>query len=253
LCAPRSSFTWLIFLAALALLPAWAGAQGGPPLLTDDPGTPGNRHWEINLGFTVEHTRAETLLEIPRVDFNYGLGNHIQLKFEIPWLRLDEHAEVKNGLGNSVFGVKWRMLGEKKRGISISAYPQVEFNNPTSSANRGLVEKGTQFLLPVEMSRRVGPIEVDGEIGYRFIQNRPDEWFYGLALGHQFTQRLEVIGELHGTSVRNFTADQLVYNIGGRFKVAHKLVLLFAGGRSIRDLPDEHRRVFASVGLRLNF
>src|SRR5690348_6718642 len=50
--------TPFIFLAhvAVAVMAAMAPevlAQAGPPLLTDDPETPGNRHWEINLAWTV--------------------------------------------------------------------------------------------------------------------------------------------------------------------------------------------------------
>jgi hypothetical protein len=42
--------------AAFILLPALALAQGGPPFLSDDPDTPGNKHWEINLGFLGERS-----------------------------------------------------------------------------------------------------------------------------------------------------------------------------------------------------
>ena len=42
----------MVILAVLAaLLHALpARAQGGPPFLTTDPGTPGNGNWEINVG-----------------------------------------------------------------------------------------------------------------------------------------------------------------------------------------------------------
>jgi hypothetical protein len=33
----------------LLLTPLSAFAQGGPPMVTDDPGTPGDGHWEINI------------------------------------------------------------------------------------------------------------------------------------------------------------------------------------------------------------
>ena len=52
-------------------------AQGGPPLLTDDPGTPGDGNWEINIGFTIEKLLQETLYEAPILDINYGLGERI--------------------------------------------------------------------------------------------------------------------------------------------------------------------------------
>lgn len=66
-------------LAALSLvvLLLWIGrpsVYASPPLLTDDPDTPGDGRWEINLPFTVEKLRSEMLLETPLLDINYGLG-----------------------------------------------------------------------------------------------------------------------------------------------------------------------------------
>lgn len=108
-------------LAVLAFAQQAAHAQGGPPLLTDDPATPGNGHQEINVGFTLDRNPATTLLEAPRLDVNYGLGDHIQLKYEIPWLVLDRGRErTRSGLANSPFGVKWRFADEERRGVTYS-------------------------------------------------------------------------------------------------------------------------------------
>ena len=49
-----SSLSRSPFLALLLLAPLSLFAQGGPPLLTDDPGTPGRNNWEINLGYTID-------------------------------------------------------------------------------------------------------------------------------------------------------------------------------------------------------
>jgi hypothetical protein len=56
-----------------------AFAQGGPPMITDDPGTPGNGNWENNLAIVFEHRHNETSIETPEIDLNYGVGEHIQL------------------------------------------------------------------------------------------------------------------------------------------------------------------------------
>ncbi len=68
-------------------------AQGGPPLITDDPGTPGDGNWEINIAFTAEKRKTVRSYENPILDINYGLGDRIQLKYEVPWLDLDERSE----------------------------------------------------------------------------------------------------------------------------------------------------------------
>ena len=61
--------------ALVASLPVHAA---GPPLITDDPGTPGDGRWEINLPITLEQTRSQRLFEAPLFDINYGLGERTQ-------------------------------------------------------------------------------------------------------------------------------------------------------------------------------
>src|SRR5712691_3274063 len=87
-------------------------AQGGPPFRSDDPDTPGNRHWEINTGFVGERTPVAGSYEVPNIDINYGLGHRIQLKYEVPLgiqETRDSPGHVISGLGNSLLGVKWRL------------------------------------------------------------------------------------------------------------------------------------------------
>src|SRR5206468_13063788 len=84
--------TMLLLVGALDFFPRTALAQGGPPLLTDDPHTPGNRNWEINVAAAWEHRGKGWLWEVPRLDVNYGWGERTQLKYEIPYLISDQSA-----------------------------------------------------------------------------------------------------------------------------------------------------------------
>jgi hypothetical protein len=109
-------------------------------MITDDPGTPGHGHWEVNVAATGRHAASGSEAELPLLDINFGVGERIQLKYEIPWVWLDEDGErSESGLGNSAVGVKWRFYDAGEAGWQISTYPQVEFRNPGSdSAERGL-------------------------------------------------------------------------------------------------------------------
>jgi hypothetical protein len=80
----RFRLVWFAALALLVLFAAAAHAQGGPPFRTDDPETPGNKHWEINFGWIGERNPAAGAYRVPDFDFNYGLGDRIQLRYEIP-------------------------------------------------------------------------------------------------------------------------------------------------------------------------
>lgn len=58
-------------LAVAALLSGEAAwAAGGPPMITDDPGTPGSGNWEINLAAVTSHTAGQTDYQLPLADFN---------------------------------------------------------------------------------------------------------------------------------------------------------------------------------------
>ena len=231
-----------------------ARAQGGPPMITDDPGTPGNKRWEVNFLTTLERTRSGWVFETPNVDLNYGLGNHIQLKFEAPWIvKRDSGGPTKSGPGNSMFGVKWRFFDEEKRGFDMSTYPQLEFNNPTNSVERGLVDQGMRLFLPVEIVKKVGSFEVNGEVGYGVVQNGDDEVEYGLAIGREVTKRIELIGELHGEGLRSMRGHQLLFNIGSRIVLTKKSVLLLSAGRTIRSAAGEGPAHIATAGIQFNF
>jgi hypothetical protein len=47
-----------------------------------DPGTPGNGRWKNNFAFAFEHRPNETSIDVPAIDLNYGVGDHIQLRLQ---------------------------------------------------------------------------------------------------------------------------------------------------------------------------
>lgn len=51
--APRLAFAFILALI-LGLTAHQTRAQGGPPMITDDPGTPGSGRFEINLAVALE-------------------------------------------------------------------------------------------------------------------------------------------------------------------------------------------------------
>ena len=133
-------------------------------MITDDPDTPGPGYWEINVGAQRDSSRTETRTETPRIDVNYGAGERIQLKLEMPWVRLrtNEGDTSRHGLGDATAGVKWRFLGQEGTRIAWSIYPQVEFNTARSSVNNELVDAGPDLQLPTEVTVEIAHIEVSG-------------------------------------------------------------------------------------------
>jgi|CZKF01.1.fsa_nt_gi hypothetical protein len=272
----RSSLHFALLLTVFAAA-TLIHAQGGPPFITDDPGTPGNRQWEINLGFIGNHNPAHASYQLPSVDINYGWGDRIQLMFS-PYLAVatdenntnNESNSVRAGLGESLIGVKWRYFEHYRAGeprtdenksFTLGTYPQVILNNPTSTVRRGIVEPGPQYYLPAEFTAKWGPVDFNGEVG-RWIGNHnvPDRWGRGLIAGHEFNERLELYGELYDLQDMNRMGTdpkqrQLTVDLGGRKTLDHAghLRLLFMGGRAIQAVTRQNSEPnwFAYVGVQI--
>ncbi len=229
-----------------------AHAQGGPPLLTDDPGTPGDGNWEINTAFVTTRTAGAWLLETPLVDLNYGLGPRVQLKYEIPLLVVaGPDAAARVGVGPSLAGVKIRFVDGGEHGVAVSAYPQLGIDTVTKSLRRGLVDTRTSFFLPFQATTTLGPVELDAELGYTWVSGQRGEWTHGLAVGHPISPSVELVAELFGTAGRDFRGEQLVVQAGGRVRLSEVAGLLVAVGRGIAGAAGERPDLLSYVGLQL--
>lgn len=226
-------------------------AEGSPPLITDDPGTPGNGHWEINLGVSTEKRPGERLSELPLIDVNYGIGDRLQLKYEVPYLRLSESgAATESGFGNSDIGVKWRFLDGGEHGLSVSIYPQLEFNNPGSSADdRGLAEHGTAFVLPFQFEREAGPVTLVWQVGREF-RSSGDAWIYGISAGHRFTESIEIAVELAGNATTKFDRTALTANVGVAIDFSERTSLLFSFGRELHNHDEPRASFIGYIGVQ---
>ena len=241
----------VVMLAALSLP---AAAQGGPPFIGDDPGTPGDGNWEINVAAYTERHPTERIYNAPILDANYGWGPRIQLKYQVPYL-VDgtDGGPTRSGLGKSLAGVKWRFYDNDEKGLQISTYPQFEFNNPTSSVARGLADPGVRFYLPIEVNKKVGPFEINPEAGYWFASNKGAAWATGVVVARQVSKRLELDGELYATANTNGSNHWTTFDGGGRYKLGEHFVLLFMAGRSFRGASSGQPQFFGYLGMQFLF
>jgi len=268
----RSLFRVLVLFWP-ALLVAAAHAQGGPPFITDDPGTPGNRQWEINVGWVALHNPGNSYYQTPDIDMNYGWGDRIQLKYEVPLaVYTDPDNTTHASIGDSFPGVKWRFFEYHKPGepksdenllYSLGTYPQVYINNPTSAVRRGIIETGPQYYLPLEYTAKFGWLSLNGEFGHWFGNRHiPSRWGRGLIAGREFNDRTELYGEVYDLEDANRidgVPKQRVFTLdaGGRQTLdkAGHIRLLFMGGRALQKVTRDNSEPnwIAYVGFQFLF
>jgi len=105
--------------------------------------------------------------------------------------------------------------------------------------------------LPVEFSKKFGPVDVDYEFGYQFVRKGPDGWISGLVAGHEFTEKFEADVELYNTGVFHPAVNQPTIGVGGRYKLHSPVILLLMAGRSLEASRGNQAYFVGYFGVQL--
>ncbi len=249
----RTSTPAIVAIATLCALLAGREslAQGGPPMVTDDPETPGDGKWEINLaafGDRLHSGRKEA--SFPDADINYGLGDRIQLKLDVPWSFAKEPGEGwQSGLGTANAGVKWRFVDGGEEGISVSTYPQYLSGWSASSRRRGVASDEHEFFLPIEIAGKSGEWSFDGEAGREFVRGAGNRWAVGAIAAHGCGERGECLFEVHERIAPHET--QTLLNLGLHWKLSEHASLLASAGREFGPRTDDRQDFAFYLGVQL--
>jgi len=227
----------LVVPAFLLLWPTIVAAQGGPPVITDDPWTPRPSHWEMNGGWEVEKSRGSSINELPSIDLNYGWGNRIQLKLEVPYLISSVDYQAHSAIGNFEAGVKYRFL-ENVGGFAASVYPQLVI--PRSRVSGQTVGNTTKWsvFLPVEVARSIGSFDLAAEAGWWASGDDKNTGSAGLAVGYEVRDGLEFVAECNGEGARVLHPDEVFCGVGTRADITEHIALMGAFEPMVKN-PDE--------------
>jgi hypothetical protein len=242
--------TYLI--AALLCAPIAARAQAGPPFITNDPGTPGNANWEINIAAAQSISRDIAAYQVPQIDLNFGIGDRVQLTYEIPYVVQTADGQPRqSGWSNAFPGIKWRFFDQGEGGWQLSMFPQMEANAPSSAQQKGIAAPGSRFLLPFEVTKRLGPIDVDFEAGYYFPKHGVSERIFGLVAGRSMTERLDLGVEVYNDRAIGAPPNQTTLDFGGRYKLSRGFIALFMAGRSVSGTANGQPEFMGYIGIQI--
>ena len=219
-------------------------------MITDDPGTPGNGKWENNFAIIFEHRPNETPIDLPDIDLNYGIGEHIQLTLQTApvLLKRSDHGLI-GGLGGTEAAVKWRFFDEATTGLDMSMFPRVIFNVSHSSVRRGLADDGARFQIPFQAAKTFGRLHMDAEFGPRASTVGRSEWLSGIVGGFDVSKSTMLMAELHDESRVNFSRDVLTLNFGLRHEFTETYILIVSMGHELRS-PDQPTALIGYFGMQ---
>jgi hypothetical protein len=242
----------LVVILVTALGATTARAQAGPPFLTNDPGTPGNANWEINLASMQTLVRGVSSYQVPQIDLNFGVGDRIQLTYQVPYIVQTSAGESRQtGWGNGYPGVKWRFLDQGEDGWQMSVFPQAQTAGSRLAREKGIAEAGPRYLLPVEVTKKIGPLDVDVEVGYYVAGHGPHERILGLVVGRSVTDRLELDAELYDDRAHDAPPHSTTLDLGGRYKLHTGLIALFMAGRSLNGFGQGQPQFIGYFGVQV--
>jgi hypothetical protein len=190
--------------------------------------------------------------QVPQIDLNFGLGERIQLTYEIPYvLQTTSGRPDESGWGNGYPGVKWRFLDQGEDGWQVSTFPQLETAASRLAREKQIAAPGPRYLLPIEISKNMGPVDFDLEAGYYFLGHGPKERIIGIVAGHQVSSRLELDAELYDDRAYGTLPHSTTLDIGGRYKLTEGVIALFMAGRSVNGLAAGQPQFMGYFGIQI--
>lgn len=218
----------------LALLLLWTvTAQAGPPMITNDPDTPGTRRWEINLAVTGGHSASSLDIDAPDLDFNRGVGERVQLSLHIASAHAREAGVWRSGLSDVELGVRYRLLDEEDDGISLALQPLYVRGWSPTARRHGLASAHPEWVLPVQAARGFGDFTAAIEVARHFITQEPDAWQAGVLVSHDCLGG-DCLAEINATRADGGDARATI-NIGARHPLREGLSLMGSLGRERGD------------------
>jgi hypothetical protein len=234
----------LLVISCLLYINNGYAQGGGPPMLTDDPGTVDAGKWEINTSVNTQITN-DVQLAVPYVDANYGIAEGLHVKIEMPYLITIDHQKHSFGkLGDPLIGIKYRFINEDKHFLSAGVYPQATITGD---------QKG--FLLPLLLAKTIGKFVIGEEIGYSYVEKDSNTILIGALLSYKLSHRLEVMGELFiQKSYTPSVATQGFMNYGCRYTINKTFTFLGSlGTQVITPVNTQKQYFFSYVGIQSSF
>jgi hypothetical protein len=236
-----------LFLFVISLL-VNSPAIAGPPFLTDDPDPVPYHNWEFYLFSSGDRTGSTNSVSGPAIEINNGVAPNTQLHLVIPEERYTQPGESESGIGDTEFGVKYRILKETDSRPEIGIFPMAELATGDSSKNLG--NGKTWYRLPIWIQKSQGRFTFDTGGGYALNtaagqRNYP---FGGLLSQYELNRTLTLGSEifLQGANASATgpesgiifqppgTRSSSIWNIGGYYNFTPDFSLLFSGGHSFQ-------------------
>jgi hypothetical protein len=221
------------WFAGISALFASSFVAAGPPLITNDTGTPGDGHWEFDFAAAGERIDGQWELAAPDLDINYGLGESIQLTAHLSWNH--RHAKPDGWMsapGTVELAVRWRFLDEDRNGISMAIQPHWESRGLRGSVRKELAPAGQEWVLPLQINRSIGLTTLGVEIARHWSTQDEDAWQYGAYLQRACGSSWVCVAEVNATNAAD-SSTETILNFGVQHEFSKTRSVIVGLGKQV--------------------
>jgi hypothetical protein len=130
-------------------------------------------------------------------------------------------------------------------------FPQFETSGSSTAQRNGIASAGSRFLLPMQFTKRIGPLDVDFEAGYYLPKHGVNERILGLVAGRSLTDRLDLGVEIYNDHATGAPPNETTLDLGGRFKLSPSFIALFMAGRSVSGTGNGQPEFIGYIGVQI--
>jgi hypothetical protein len=240
------------------------------PLQTDDTGTQGAGHSQIEIGVesaTNKQTEAGVAYKetggAVSATLTYGLSDSIDLVAGMPYewyIEKEDGVKVAdgNGIGDLALQIKWRFYDNADAGFSLALKPGLTL--PTGDADRGLGTGRVSSDVTLIATREARLASYHINLGYSHNEYKLDEvsetsrrniWHASLAAKLNVTGKLGVVGDLGIETSSDKDADtDPAYILGGLIYAVGDNADLDIGVKSGLNDAETDTTLLAGVTMR---
>ena len=215
--------------------------------MTDDPGTPGARNWEVNVAFTMDRTSfgGPVRHAARRRELRLGRARPAQARGSVGPSPPRTGPEREAASGTHSSGSSGDFWTRRRPASPSRRIPQFGFNLLPSSAN----------AVSPTRTRKLSPAHLGGEDGWAAWSSilsgsgvaragETGQWVWGVALGDASQEQSRPSPKIYGTRGDDAAARQVLVNLGGRIPLSSGSVILASGGWSLSDGGGPAARIF---------
>jgi len=232
---------------------------GPPPMQSEDTDTPGSNNWEVNFLLNAQLAGSERRIEVPTLDLNYGVGDRIQLSYEVPYVfARQEQSDAgggtrvieANGVGDSSFGLKYRFYDDEDSGLSLAIAPALEFRTP--GGNHDVSERKTELAVPLILIREFEHASITANAGVELTSDT-QRYFASFGAGRRISEHVALLAEIVGTDLNAADEQRVLLNFGARWKISEKDSLSAALGRDVHAGGDLREQTYITLAYQKLF